>query len=103
MALSVQKLPTPFALHPDLRIPLARMQTNKRRPVVPICPTLRAELETWERDSTAVVSLRGKPLATSEFFDNLAEAAGVTGGAHVIRHTVRTWLAEQGVPDSDAA
>jgi hypothetical protein len=26
----------------------------------------------------------------------------VTGGANVIRHTVRTWLAEHGVPDSEA-
>jgi hypothetical protein len=30
------------------------------------------------------------------------QAAEVTGTAHVIRHTVRTWLAEAGVPDAEA-
>jgi hypothetical protein len=27
--------------------------------------------------------------------------AGVTGGPNVIRHTVRSWLAEAGVPEAD--
>jgi hypothetical protein len=32
----------------------------------------------------------------------MAETAGVTGGANVVRHTVRTWLAEYGASDSEA-
>ena len=38
---------------------------------------------------------------TREFYDLLAEKPG-RGWTNVIRHTVRTWLAESGVPDSDA-
>ncbi len=30
------------------------------------------------------------------------QAACVEGGPHVVRHTVRTWLADYGVPDADA-
>jgi integrase len=42
-----------------------------------------------------------EPLTSPEFLV-LAEKAGVTGGPNVIRHTVRTWLAERRVPDSEA-
>jgi len=92
----------------DLRIgrihlnPAGRRQTKKRRPTVPIAPTLAAELASWKRDGEHVITYYGKPLATREFFDLLAERAGVKGGPNVIRHTVRTWLAEYGVPDSEA-
>src|SRR5438477_3621746 len=34
--------------------------------------------------------------------DLLAEEASVPGGPNIIRHTVRTWLAEGGVPDAEA-
>jgi integrase len=44
----------------------------------------------------------GRGLRTREFYKQLAETAGVDGSAKVIRHTVRTYLAEQGVPDSEA-
>jgi len=92
----------------DLRVgrirlnPPGRRQTKKRRPTVPIAPTLAAELASWSRDGESVVSYYGRALATREFYDLLAERAGVMGGPNVIRHTVRTWLAEYGVPDSDA-
>ena len=82
--------------------PEGRWQTKKRRATVPICPTLAAELTSWERDSEYVISYYGNRLASREFFESLAEAAEVTGSAHVVRHTVRTWLAEQGVPDAEA-
>ena len=92
----------------DLRIgrirlnPEGRAQTKKRRATVPIAPTLAAELASWERTSEYVITYYDKPLATREFFDLLAETAGVTGSPNVIRHSVRTWLADQGVPDADA-
>ncbi len=83
--------------------PEGRRQTKKRRPTVPIAPTLAAELASWERsESGYVITYYDKPLATREFFDLLAETAGVTGGPNIIRHTVRTWLADMGVPDADA-
>jgi hypothetical protein len=49
-----------------------------------------------------VITYYGRALSTREFFDRLAEIAGVTGGPNVIRHTVRTFLAEAGVPDAEA-
>ncbi len=82
--------------------PEGRRQTKKRRATVPVCPTLAAELASWKRDSEYVISYYGKRLSSREFFKGLADAAGITGSAHVIRHTVRTWLAEVGVPDGDA-
>lgn len=92
----------------DLRLgrirlnPEGRRQTKKRRPTVPIAPTVAAELASWEHTGDQVITYYGRGLATREFFDLLAEEAGVTGGPNVIRHTVRTWLAEYGVPDSEA-
>ena len=92
----------------DLRLgrirlnPEGRRQTKKRRATVPIAPTLAAELSAWEHQGDHVITYYGKPLTSPEFFDLLAEKAGVTGGPNVIRHTVRTWLAERGVPDSEA-
>lgn len=108
--------------------PAGRRQTKKRRPTIVIAPTLAAELAAWREEDAAagdapgkvsqkshgagrvpaalseahVITYYGKPLATREFFDLLAEKAGVSGGPNVIRHTVRTWLAEDGVPDSEA-
>ncbi len=82
--------------------PAGRRQTKKRRPTVPISPTLGRELDSWTRDGTHVITYYGKALSTREFFDRLAEIAGVTGGPNVIRHTVRTFLAEAGVPDAEA-
>jgi Phage integrase family len=82
--------------------PEGRQQTKKRRATVPICPTLAAELASWERHSEYVLSYYANRLASREFFESLAQAAEVTGSAHVIRHTVRTWLAEVSVPDAEA-
>lgn len=82
--------------------PEGRRQNNKRRATVPITPTLARELATWPREGDHVITYYGKSLATREFYDLLAETAGVTGGPNVIRHTVRTWLAEVGVPDAEA-
>jgi integrase len=69
---------------------------------VPISPTLGRELDSWTRDGTHVITYYGKAPSRREFFDRPAEIAGVTGGPNVIRHTVRTFLAEAGVPDAEA-
>jgi integrase len=82
--------------------PEGRRQTKKRRPTVPIAPTVARELASWGREGAHVISYYGKQLTTREFYDLLAERAAVTGGPNVIRHTVRTWLAEAGVPDAEA-
>jgi len=82
--------------------PEGRRQTKKRRPIIPIAPTVAAELASWQIEGEHVITYYGKPLATPEFFDLLAEKSSVGGSPKVIRHTVRTWLAEYGVPDSDA-
>jgi hypothetical protein len=39
---------------------------------------------------------------TGSHLIDLAEEASVTGGPNIIRHTVRTWLVEGGVPDAEA-
>jgi hypothetical protein len=49
-----------------------------------------------------VITYYGRPLATREFYDLLAEKASVNGGPNVIWYTVRTRLAEGGVPDGEA-
>jgi hypothetical protein len=41
-------------------------------------------------------------LLTREFYDLLAEDASVKGGPNIIRHTVRTWVAEAGVRRAEA-
>jgi len=92
----------------DLRIgriklnPEGRRQTKKRRATVPIAPTLAAELASWTRHGEYVISYYGRPLRTRDFWKTLTLCAGVDGGANIIRHTVHTWLAEIGVPDSEA-
>ncbi len=39
---------------------------------------------------------------TGSHLIDLAEEASLTGGPNIIRHTVRTWLVEGGVPDAEA-
>ena len=85
-----------------IRNPDGRRQTKKRRPTVPIAPTLARELASWRREGARVITYYGRPPGTREFYDLLAQKASVTGGPNVIRHTVRTWLAEGGVPDAEA-
>jgi integrase len=65
--------------------PEGRRQNNKRRATVPITPTLAAKLATWERDNERVITQLRQAARHPEFFDLLAETAGVTGGPNVIR------------------
>jgi integrase len=76
--------------------PEGRRQTKKRRPTIAMAPTLAAEIASWVRDSEYVISYYGEQLTTRSFFSHLADSAGVSGSAKVLRHTVRTYLAEHG-------
>lgn len=80
--------------------PPGRRQTAKRRATVPIAPTLARELASWDRAGSPYVL--GKQVRSREFFDRLLELAAVPGGPNAVRHTVRTWMAEQDVPDAQA-
>lgn len=83
--------------------PPGRRQTSKRRAIVPIAPTLASELDSWGVQPIGpVVSRDGQPVLSREFFDAMLSKTGLDGGPHTIRHTVRTWLAEQDVPDAQA-
>lgn len=79
-----------------------RRQTKKRRAIVPIAPTLHAELSSWSRDGERVITRGGTPCGQEGFFFELARLAGVQGTSSVIRHTVRTRMAERDVPDGQA-
>ncbi len=84
--------------------PPGRVQTKKRRPVLPMPDWLRP----WIASASAshLVSYRGKPVRKiAGAFQTLRETAGfgpdVT--AYTIRHTVATELARRGVPELEIA
>lgn len=79
-----------------------RPETKKRRPILPIAPTLAAELRSWPQTHEHVITYAGRPLPSRHFYDGLARRARVRGTAHIVRHTIRTWLARQGVETGDA-
>jgi integrase len=78
-------------------------QTNKRRPIVPITATLRAELESAIADSKSgfVVEYEGGPIRdnVSRSFERACAAAKISNCTpYVLRHTGATLLAAAGVP-----
>lgn len=85
--------------HVDLKLgriylnPEGRRQTEKRRPTVPISPTLARELESWLREGAHLITYYGKPLSTREFFDLLAE----TAGSQAVRMSDRRCHTDQGL------
>ncbi len=84
--------------------PEGRRQTKKRRPTVPMCPTLRYWAQKWHRDSSDsdyIITYGSMPLVSDTFFDTLSEAAGVACSANDIRHTVTTWMVRKRVPGDE--
>ncbi len=81
--------------------PPERAQNKKRRPIVPMCPTLSAWMTRWTQGASAnshILQYRGKPIVTRNFIRRnirLAHAPNCT--AYTIRHTISTWLALQKV------
>lgn len=82
--------------------PPGRVQTSKRRPVVPITNTLRPELEQAMNDSLSgyLVEYLGKPLkSVRRSFEGACKRAGLVDvSPYVLRHTGATLLAANGVP-----
>lgn len=85
-----------------------RMQTNKRRPIVPIAPTLKPWLEglsgkvllyrTLKKDGTyRTVECK----SVRQAFKRILTEVGVEGGyPNALRHTCHTYLQTQGVPQA---
>lgn len=83
-------------------LPPGEMPSNKRKPVVPITPTLRPLLEKAiaTAQSGHVIEYKGlsvKSIKTA--FKATCRRAGVTGVTlYTLRHTGATWAASRGVP-----
>lgn len=85
--------------------PPGKRLTKKRRPVIAICPTLAAEMLTWERDSYRIISDgNGNPVNSGpQLFIRIRDRAGLPHvTAKSLRAFIRTWLMLCGVPDAIA-
>lgn len=84
--------------------PPGRVQTVKRRPVVPINETLLAALQDARKGALSeyVVEWSGQRVRSiKKGFARAAERAGLEGvSPHVLRHTAAVWMAEASVPMS---
>jgi integrase len=82
--------------------PPGRVQTKKRRPIVPIArPLLLALRRAHKRATTPyVIEANGRPVAdVKTAFRSAASRAEVPDcTSHTLRHTCGTWLAQAGVP-----
>lgn len=83
-------------------LPPGGIQSNKRRPVVPITPSLRPYLETAIESSESghVVEYLGRPVNSIKFsFRKACEKAELKNVTpYTLRHTGATLLAAEGVP-----
>lgn len=83
-------------------LPTGSLQTNKRRPIVPITRTLRPHLITaMERSQSGfVIEYDGRPVkSVRTSFNKAAKRAGLTDvSPYTLRHTGATLLAKEGVP-----
>jgi integrase len=83
--------------------PKGRVQTKKRRPSLPMCPTLRIWAETWVAEAPSpdspLIAWKGEGMTSDTYFDKVVEESGVENVCRYdIRHTVITWLVRKGVP-----
>lgn len=84
----------------DFRPP-GRIQTNKRRTVVPMNSTARAALQQAYagRLTDHVIEYNGKPVASvKKAIERLAKSTGIPVSPHVLRHTCAVWMAQADVP-----
>lgn len=84
----------------DYRAP-GRVQTNKRRTVVPMNATARAALkEAFEaRETDHVIEYaRGPVKSVKKAIERLAKATEIPFSPHVLRHTCAVWMAQADVP-----
>ena len=81
--------------------PPGRVQTNKRRTVVPMNATARAALEEAHRGRLTghVIEYSGKPVGSvKKAVERLARQTGIAVSPHVLRHTCAVWMAQADVP-----
>lgn len=81
--------------------PAGRVQTNKRRTVVPMNDQLREALaEAYNaRLTDNVIEYNGKPVGSiKKGIQRLAARTGVKFSPHVLRHTCAVWMAQADVP-----
>lgn len=83
--------------------PPGRQQTKKHRPIVPMTDGFLRLLD--ETEGPYLVQWRGRRVASiKKAFARARERAGLSADVipYTIRHTMRTEMARQGVPDSEA-
>lgn len=81
--------------------PAGRIQTNKRRTVIPMNAQARAALEEAHRGALTdhVIEFAGKPIkSVKKAVQRLAEKTGLLVSPHVLRHTCAVWMAQADVP-----
>lgn len=86
--------------------PPGRIQTRKKRPIVPMNRSLRAALlEAYEaRQTDYVIEHGGKPVeSVKKALQAASIRSGVKATPYTLRHTGAVWAAERGVPMSELA
>lgn len=81
--------------------PPGRVQTNKRRTVVPMGERARRELQAaYEaRLTDHVIEYGGKPVGSvKKAIQRLSQKAGIPFSPHTLRHTCAVWMAQDNVP-----
>lgn len=81
--------------------PPGRIQTNKRRTVVPMNNRARAALEEAQRGALSdyVIEFAGRPVkSVKKAIERLAKDTGIPVSPHVLRHTCAVWMAQADVP-----
>lgn len=82
--------------------PPGRVQTKKRRPVIPIPRSLKAALRRAQKRATSpyVIAYQGAKVGDCKTgFNSAAARAGIKDcTSHTLRHTAGTWMAQKGVP-----
>lgn len=84
----------------DFRPP-GRVQTNKRRTVVPMGNRVREALGEAQEGALTdhVIEYCGKPVASvKKAIQRLSQRAGVPFSPHTLRHTCAVWMAQDNVP-----
>lgn len=81
--------------------PPGRVQTNKRRTVVPMNQRARDALSTAfeARLTDHVIEYGGKPIGSvKKAIQRLSARAGIEFSPHTLRHTCAVWMAQDNVP-----
>jgi integrase len=81
------------------RQPEGAVETNKRRPTIPVPARLLAHMRRWHANGARhIVEYEGQPIETTYFGFMLAvKDAGLEGvSPHVLRHTAVSWLVQSG-------